>query len=749
LGNHIAEQLLVKPKAHVSEAELQGLIRNHGAMEISRIHQINVRLLHVPEERLSTVLSALQNNPSIEFAEPNYILSPNLIPDDPYYPSEWHLAKINAPAAWDVTVGTSNVVIAILDSGVDATHPDLSSLVIPGWNFYDNNSDATDVNGHGTAVAGTAAASSNNSIGVAAVTWNPMLLPVRVTDTNGNGLISVIANGLTWAADQGARVANISFTVSTSPTVTSAAQYFQSKGGVLTAAAGNNGLVYSSADNPYILTVSATDANDLIATWSTTGSNIDLCAPGVGILTTARGGGYASASGTSFAAPIVAGVAALVMSANPALSGTDVQDILKQNADDLGTTGWDITYGYGRVNAYKAVLAAMAVTSTNTAPVVNISSPASGSVVSNTVAVNIAATASQEIAVVELLLGGVCVSSNSTSSAVFSWNTTDYTNGSYALQAIAYDLAGHAGTSAVVSVTVLNRASDTTPPLVGIARPASDSTLVGAVSVQVTATDSLGVTNVEWYLNSALMGSSSSASASFSWNTAAYSNGSYTLLAKGYDVAGNVGSSATVAVAVQNPVPDTTPPTVQILSPASGATLSGANSINVTSSDNVGVTSVEWYLDGILAGSSNSPAPAFFWNTATAANGSHTLLAKAYDAAGNVSTPATVTVNVQNTTSTTTPPAVKITSPGNSSSITQKTTKVYASTSDSVGVVRADLIVDGKFYTSLTVSPPATTWNPVFNWNTSKLARGSHTLQSAAYDSAGNTNRSVVVTVFK
>ncbi len=451
---HEPNQILVRPKPGVSEDELQILFAGHRAAEVGAIHQINVRVLRVPEAELESVVTALRQNPRLEFVEPDSVLEPDLIPDDPYFPSEWHLPIIGAPTAWDVTLGSSNLVIAILDSGVDASHPDLAPEIVPGWNFYDTNSNTADINGHGTAVAGAAAARGNNGVGVAGLVWGCRIMPVRITDTNGNGTIAMIADGLTWAADQGARVANISFTVSASPTVTSAAQYFQSMGGLVIAGAGNNGIAYTNGDNPFILTVSATDPNDVIETWSTTGSNIDLSAPGEGILTTALGGGYASGTGTSFSAPIVAGVAALVLSVNPGLSGAQVRGLLEQTADDLGPAGWDTSYGYGRVNASNAVFAAVNMPASNAIPptVTITAAPAGGNIVSGIINVDVSATDGVGVTNVGWYLDGVLTGSGATAPADFSWNTTQSANGAHTLQAKASGVNGNVGASAVVTV---------------------------------------------------------------------------------------------------------------------------------------------------------------------------------------------------------------------------------------------------------------------------------------------------------
>src|ERR1043166_3756296 len=318
-------RLLLKPKPGLSDAAVQSLLAAHGAQEKSAIKQINVRVVQVPPANLDKVLDSLKHNPNIEFVEPDLILPPDLPPSDPYYSMEWHLPQISAPSAWDITTGSSGVTIAILDSGVDATHPELAPVIVPGWNFYDNNADTSDVTGHGTAVAGQAAAGGNNGVGVAGVAWGCRIMPIRVADINGNGNLSAMASGLTYAADHDARVANISFRASGSFTVSNAAAYFLAKGGVVTVSAGNEGLFDPSPDNPFVLTIAATDPNDILTSFSNTGSNIDLSAPGLNILTTTAGGGYGSGTGTSASAPIVAGVAALVISANPSLTGGQVQ----------------------------------------------------------------------------------------------------------------------------------------------------------------------------------------------------------------------------------------------------------------------------------------------------------------------------------------------------------------------------------------------------------------------------------------
>src|SRR5437667_2425985 len=498
-------RLLVKPRTGINESDLQHLLAAHGAQQHAAIEQIDVRLINVPEAARDHVLEALQHNPNIEFAELDGIVRPELVPNDVYYLNEWHLAKIQAPKVWEITTGNPAVTIAILDTGVDGTHPDLAANIVPGWNFYDNNADTSDVYGHGTAVAGQAAAIGNNGIGVAGLVWGCKIMPVRISDANGSAMFSTMVSGLIWAVDHGARVANISYIASTSSSVTSAAPYFQSKGGVVAVAAGNYATFDSSPDNPYVLTVSATSTDDSVWSSSNTGNNVDLAAPGVAIYTTGKGGGYVVGTGTSASAPIVAAVAAMVLSVNSSLTGIQVQDILKQSADDLGAPGWDPSYGWGRVNAYKAVLAVTGgVSADATPPTATITSPSAGSTVAGTVTIGVSASDNVGVTKVECYINDVLASTSTTGS--FSWNTTAYPNGSYTLRAKAYDAAGNVGTSATTTVSVQNTVADTTPPSATITAPSAASTVSGVVSVTVNATDNVGVNRVDWYLSGALVG---------------------------------------------------------------------------------------------------------------------------------------------------------------------------------------------------------------------------------------------------
>jgi len=349
------DRLLVKFKKDVSENKKKDILAKNKASEIAEISQIGVKILKVPEHALEKVESAFRNNDAVEFVEKDFLLEPTAIPNDPGFSNQWYLTTIKAPEAWDITTGISSIPIAILDTGVDPTHPDLQGKLISGYNFYDNNNEWSDVFGHGTKVAGSAAAITNNGIGVAGVAQNNQIIPIRITNTEGWARYSAMSEGIIYAADQGAKAANLSFHIFNGDTLNSAAKYMYDKGGWVVASGGNTGVYENYSDNPYIISVGATDSSDEITYFSSQGPYIDFAAPGSTIYTTKRGGTYDYAAGTSFSSPITAGVIALLFSNNPSMSPDQVYDALKNSAVDLGAPGRDDSYGWGRIDAYGAL----------------------------------------------------------------------------------------------------------------------------------------------------------------------------------------------------------------------------------------------------------------------------------------------------------------------------------------------------------------------------------------------------------
>jgi thermitase len=543
-------RVLVKFKSNIDFDHARQLIAALGARDADELPQLGAFVLDLPSQADEAAFAnALQNRPEVDFAELDRIVRPaDVLPNDPWFANwEGHLRRIQAPAAWSTTVGSSKVVIAILDTGVDANHEDLTGKIVPGWNTYNNNSSTMDVSGHGTAVAGTAAAASNNGVGVASVCWSCQIMPIRVSDMTGYATYSSIASGLTWAADHGARVANISYIVSDSSAVTSAAQYFQGKGGVVTSSAGNYSTFSNSLDNPYILTVSATDQFDVIYSYSNTGKNIDVAAPGDSF-STQMGGGYVSTGGTSYSAPIVAGVAALVMAANPQLSADQVQNIVKQSADDLGAPGWDPVYGAGRVNAARAVsMAAAGGTIDTVPPTIGFVYPYNGMNVSGAFTVQVSASDNTGVSAVNLSVDGILIGSTAISPYTFDWDSRFVANGSHSISARATDLSGNVS-AASLTVNVQNVIVDTTPPSVTITSPANGGKVSVNLPVYVNASDNTNVVRVELYADGVLVSTSNSPPFTTKWTTKKVAAGAHTLQCRAYDAVGNSGISQIVTV---------------------------------------------------------------------------------------------------------------------------------------------------------------------------------------------------------
>ncbi|HEX8886348.1 MAG TPA: S8 family serine peptidase, partial [Noviherbaspirillum sp.] len=425
-----------------------------------------------------------------------------------------------------------------------------------GYNFYDNNTNTDDVNGHGTAVAGVAAAATNNALGVAGVAGQARIMPVRVADANAYAYYSTIAKGVTYAADNGARVVNCSYGgVAGSSTIQSAAQYLKNKGGLMFVSAGNNGIDENITPTTTMIAVSATDQNDYRTSWSSYGNFVSMSAPGI-TYTTSRGGYYDNWQGTSFSSPLTAGVAALMMAAKPSLGSADIEKLMFSTAVDIGAAGRDIYYGYGRVNAAAAVQAAVNTTVAvdTQAPAVSISNPIAYASVTGVVPVNVSATDNVGVARVELKVNGSTVSVDSAAPFAFSWDSAGVPNGMANLVAYAYDAAGNVAASTTVAVNVANGttvvAKDTTAPKLKIANPVSGK-VSGNVAVSSSAEDDSGAAGItQWiYIDGTLVATGKGSSLAYNWNTRKASKGTHTIDVTARDAAGN---TSTTSVSVMN-----------------------------------------------------------------------------------------------------------------------------------------------------------------------------------------------------
>lgn len=352
----VQDTIVVKFKPGISASKKASLHQSKKSKVLSENKKLGFQVIQVQDQTVAEAVSEYSKMPEVQYAEPRTLYHATWTPNDPLYSSDQYgPQKMQAPAAWDVTKGSSNVVVAVVDTGVQTDHPDLTGKTVAGYDFVNNDNNAYDEQGHGTHVAGTIAATTNNGIGVAAVAPDVKVMPVRVLDANGSGTNDWVASGITYAADNGAKVINMSLGGSSgSQALQDAVNYAWSKGVVVVAAAGNSNTSSPSYPAYYTncIAVAATDSNDARASFSNYGSWVDVAAPGVNIMSSTLGGGYAKYSGTSMATPHAAGVAALV--ASQGKTHTEVRAMLENTADQIAGTG---TYwAKGRLNAYRAVI---------------------------------------------------------------------------------------------------------------------------------------------------------------------------------------------------------------------------------------------------------------------------------------------------------------------------------------------------------------------------------------------------------
>ncbi|MBM4031952.1 MAG: hypothetical protein FJ291_09220 [Planctomycetes bacterium] len=417
----LPDEVIVKFKPGAAQAAIEAVHRRHGTAEIYTSKLGGFKRVRTPAGKtIEEMVAALSKEPSVEYAEPNSICYAFMTPNDPYYQYQWHLdipqssenpawhgsngGGINVEPAWDVSQGLG-VVVAVVDTGVAYENyskpppqpktyyeaPDLANTTfVPGYNFIADTTHANDDDGHGTHVTGTIAQSTNNSLGVAGVAFRCSIMPVKVLNSRGSGTAATVADGIRFAADNGAKVINMSLgwpvtggvPYDPGETVRSAVAYAYGMGVTIVCASGNDGesaVAYPAAYDDYCIAVGATRYDETRPSYSNYGASLDLVAPGGDLGVDQNGDGYADGvlqntfgnrlddwnyffyQGTSMAAPHVSGVAALIIAlgvTNP----DEVRSILQSTAEDKGAVGWDQLYGYGLVHAYAAVQVAGAPT---------------------------------------------------------------------------------------------------------------------------------------------------------------------------------------------------------------------------------------------------------------------------------------------------------------------------------------------------------------------------------------------------
>lgn len=396
---------------------------------------------------------------------------PVAAPNDTYWSRQWGPEAIDARGGWAITRGRPEIVVAVLDTGVDLAHPDLKGRLIPGTDLGSGDATPADPIGHGTHVAGIVAATAGNAAGVAGTAPRVVVMPVKVMNDSGQIWDVTVAEAITWAVARGARVVNLSLggTRASLP-VNAAIDSARAKGVVVVAAAGNSiagGPVSQPAAHPPAIAVAAlrdlgtahgdpgTPARYARAAFSNYGPEVDLAAPGESILSTWRGGGYLTVSGTSMATPFVAGVAALLLSRDPSLTPDEVEAALVSTAIDLGPAGFDDETGWGLVRAGAAAWSIEPPASDGAAPAMRISGITDGTLVRGTKTLTFTATDPAPIVALRLYRDGTYDRVRRMASYSMTWSTRGSTNGIHRWQVNGTDAGLNSG-SALARVLVAN-----------------------------------------------------------------------------------------------------------------------------------------------------------------------------------------------------------------------------------------------------------------------------------------------------
>jgi thermitase len=380
-AEYVENEVIVKPKAGTALSRVLALPGvGQRVQTIDSLGAVVVRVNGAPP----TVARTLERTGLVAYAEPNHILKATAVPNDAQFGQLYGLnntgqtggladADIDAPEGWDAAaLGTfpasGGAKIAIIDTGIDQNHEDLSGKTVAcaqsrglGGIFAGSIQvgRCADDNDHGTHVAGTIAAKANNGVGVAGVSFNsPLVICKALGGPLGSGSTADVANCITWTAQQGAKVISMSLGGGDSTTLKSAVTqaWNGGNGALIIAAAGNDGnsTVNYPAGYPEVVSVAATDNRDARASFSNANADVEIAAPGVDVVSTRRGGGYFALSGTSMATPHVAGVAGVIFTRSPTASAATVRSKLQTSVDDKGAAGRDQVFGFGRVNLQKA-----------------------------------------------------------------------------------------------------------------------------------------------------------------------------------------------------------------------------------------------------------------------------------------------------------------------------------------------------------------------------------------------------------
>ncbi|MFC3798202.1 S8 family peptidase [Cohnella sp. GCM10012308] len=387
-SHYAVDEVVVKLRRQLTPRELLQL-RKTLNLSVAREHRRQTYVFRSKTLGTAQLIAYFKKNWNPIFAEPHYLymtndgkpagrmaplagrvkplaagnpLQTDIVPNDTLYGQyQWNLPEIATERGWNVTRGKQDIIVAVVDTGVQLDHPDLKGRLVKGTNIVDPSAQPEDDVGHGTHVAGVIAAEVNNNEGVAGMTWYTKVMPVKALDNSGAGTTYSVAEGIIWAADHGAHIINLSLgNYAQAQFLHDAIKYAHDKGVLVVAASGNDNTDRPGypAAYPEVVAVGATGSDELRAPYSNYGDYIDVVAPGTSIASTYPGSRYAALSGTSMATPHVAALASLMLAANGSLTNDQLADLLDKTARDLGAAGKDTEFGYGQIDVHAAVEAA-------------------------------------------------------------------------------------------------------------------------------------------------------------------------------------------------------------------------------------------------------------------------------------------------------------------------------------------------------------------------------------------------------
>lgn len=645
-AERVPDEIVVRFKPGVSESAVRTLNALHGTHVLSTHPVGRFKRLRVPKgQDLDDLIAAYHRQPEVEYAEPNYLASALYVPNDPSYRYQWHLDNpgtggIHMQSAWDVSVGSPTVVVAVIDTGVAYENygkfvqaPDLAQTTfVPGRDFVANDAHPDDENSHGTHVTGTIAQSTGNGQGTAGVAFRTAIMPIRVLDQNGSGTYTNVVNGVYYATDHGAKVISMSLGGPAATTLENAVKYAYDHGVTVVAASGNGGPTgapnYPAAYNAYVIAVAATRYDETVTSYSTRGAYVDVAAPGGDTTVDQNGDGYVDGvlqqtfnpntknpadfgywffQGTSMATPHVSGLAALLV-AKGVTSPDAVRTAIEKTARDRGPAGKDTSFGWGLIDAaaalnYSPSVHDVAVTSVDAPATVLQGNNANVAVqVANLGTFSEAFLVTLQDATANAVLGSSSASlaPGATQSVPFTWNTAGASIGLHTLTADIGAVSGETNTAnngASASSAVEAPVHDVS--ITGVDAPASVA-IGDVVTVEVTVAnsgtfdESTAVTLTDTSTG-AVIGSQpaslpvgTSQVVSFSWNTAGVSAGNHVLNATASAGSGETNladNQLSATVAVHEPV-------TELLIVTSATFKSFLKQLKVSATDSLGSTVV-------------------------------------------------------------------------------------------------------------------------------------------------------------